>query len=78
MKEIKRLFVNRNDYKSIWECENCGHTYEGWGYSDRNFDDNVIPNAICPKCSKSALGETAEEQMKRLGTDIPYQIYKSF
>ena len=27
---------------------------------------------------KSALGETAEEQMKRLGTDFPYQIYKSF
>ena len=71
MKEIKTLWVSGNDYKSIWECENCGHTYVGWGYADCNFDDNVIPNAICPKCGKSAQGETAEEQMQRLG-----RVYK--
>lgn len=46
------------------------------GYSDRNFDENVIPNDICPKCGKSRSGETAEEQEKRLGNT--YKIYKSF
>lgn len=67
MKEIDTLFVSRNDYKSLWECEQCGHQMTAWGYSDRNFDENVIPNAICPKCKKSASGETEEEQQKRLG-----------
>lgn len=76
MKEIKTLFVNRNDYKSVWECEHCKYTYKGWGYSDRNFDDNVIPNALCPKCGKSAQGETAEEQMQRLGRT--YRIHEEF
>lgn len=76
MREKETLWVSRNDYKSIWECEHCGHTFEGWGYSDRNFDENVIPNAICPKCSKSRSGETAEEQEKRLGRT--YKIYKGF
>lgn len=77
MKEIRRIFVRLNDYKSVWECEHCRHSYIGWGYYDWNFDWNVIPNAICPKCGKSALGETAEEQMKRLGKESPYTIMRS-
>lgn len=67
MKQIDTLFVSRNDFKSIWECEQCGHTMTAWGYSDGNFYENVIPNAICPVCDKSASGETAEEQYMRLG-----------
>lgn len=67
MKEIETLYVSRNDYKSVWECEQCSHTMEAWGYADQNFDENVIPNAICPECHKSGSGETAEEQKARLG-----------
>ena len=76
MKELETLYVHRNDYKSVWMCEHCGYTYEGWGYLDRNFDENVIPNAVCPKCGKSALGETEEEQIQRLGRT--YRIYEGF
>jgi len=75
MKEISTLYSHNNDYKSEWECEQCGYVYEGWGYEDNNFDNNVIPNAICPKCGKSASGEKAEEQQKRLGR--VYKIYES-
>ena len=67
MKEKETIYAHRNDYKSVWECEHCKHTFVGWGYSDNNFDENVIPNAICPNCGKSRIGETGEEQMKRLG-----------
>ena len=67
MKEIETLYVSRNDYHSKWECEQCGNVIKAWGYSDANFDNNVIPNAICPKCNKSASGESEEEQRQRLG-----------
>ena len=62
----------RNDYWGNFECEHCGHIiYNKKGYNDRNYDVNVIPNAICPNCGKSSSGETEEEQQKRLN-----RVYK--
>ena len=67
--KIKRETYNngRNDFKAIYECEHCGHEFEGWGYADGNFFVNVIPNAQCRECGKNTLGETKEETEKRLG-----------
>ena len=56
------------DYYANFECEHCGFiTRSVPCYDDDNFDENVIPNALCPKCNKSSSGETAEEQQLRLG-----------
>jgi len=52
IKEIKNQ--NRRDFTAIYECEHCGYEEEGYGYDDRNFHDNVIPNKICEKCGKKA------------------------
>lgn len=53
---------NRRDFYAIYECEGCGHKERYRGYDDRNFHDNVIPNLVCAKCSKSRndLGLTQE------------------
>lgn len=52
---IKRFtYRNRRDFQAIFECEHCGHEKEDWGYDDRNFHDNVIPDMECPKCGKKA------------------------
>ena len=67
MKEIETLYVSRNDFKAIWECEHCGAKEEAWGYKDYNFDVNVRPNALCQNCGLSALEENAEAQHARLG-----------
>jgi hypothetical protein len=37
------------------------------GYSDANYYDNVIPNAICPNCGLNSNGETAEKLKARMG-----------
>ena len=56
------------DYYANFECEHCGFISKHVRcYDDDNFDNNVIPNALCPKCNKSSGGETAEEQRQRLG-----------
>ena len=73
MKIIETDFRLRNDFHSTWECEQCGHKFKAYGYSDNNFYTNVIPNAICPKCGKSGSGETKEEQQLRLGRT--YELY---
>ena len=52
IKEI--LSQNRRDFRAIYECEHCGYTYEGSGYDDANFHNNVIPEMKCPKCGKIA------------------------
>ena len=58
----------RNDFWADFKCGQCGHVlYDKSGYSDNNYHANVIPNAICPECSKSESGETKEEQIERLG-----------
>ena len=63
------------DYYADFECEHCGHKSNHVPcYDDANFDNNVIPNALCPKCNKSSSGETKEEQEVRLGRT--YRHYK--
>jgi len=62
----KILSQTRRDFQAIYECEHCGHTHEAYGYDDRNFHDNVIPNIVCPKC-----GETAGDDYRSLTTKYP-------
>ncbi len=57
----------RNDFKAVFQCDKCGYEYEAWGYSDANYYDNVLPNAICPKCGLNAQGETEEQLKARTG-----------
>lgn len=57
----------RNDFKALYQCSQCGHQFEAWGYSDHNFYNNVMPNAICPKCGKNSKGETEEQLKERTG-----------
>lgn len=54
MKIKKIISQNRRDFTAIYECENCGHTYESSGYDDENFHKNIIPNFKCPKCGSIA------------------------
>lgn len=44
MKIKQILFQNRRDFKAIYICEHCNNEYEGGGYDDSNFHENVIPN----------------------------------
>lgn len=53
MKIKKLLSQNRRDFQAIYVCESCGYEEERYGYDDRNFHDNVIPNIKCKQCEKS-------------------------
>lgn len=44
----------RRDFTAIYECEHCSKKVESYGYDDRNFHDNVIPNMICESCGKKS------------------------
>ena len=61
--ELLRTYAHmRNDFRADYRCEHCGYEmYEKSGYSDANYFNKVIPNAICPKCKKNSKGETEEE-----------------
>ena len=50
IKTIKSQY--RRDFTAIYECEHCGATFEGTGYDDDNFHQNVIPKMICKQCGK--------------------------
>lgn len=65
IKEI--IYSNRNDFKAIFTCPLCKREFEAWGYSDANYYNNVMPNAICPNCGKNSRGETEEELKARVG-----------
>jgi ribosomal protein L37AE/L43A len=54
MKIKKITWRNRRDFQAIYECEHCGDTYEGGGYDDSYFHNEVIPNQKCKKCNKKA------------------------
>lgn len=59
--KIKRIiYQSRRDFTAVYECEGCGHTYDGKGYDDAFFHKHVIPDMKCPKCKKSG---------KELGVD---------
>jgi len=53
MKINKIIKQHRRDFTAIYECEGCGHTYEGRGYDDCYFHDIVIPAQRCPECGKT-------------------------
>lgn len=40
-----------------------------YGYDDRNYHDNVIPNIECSKCGKSTISEGGE--IERTPTKYP-------
>lgn len=54
MKIKKIISQHRRDFVAIYECEYCGFTYEGYGYDDSYFHNNVIPQKECPQCKKTA------------------------
>ena len=63
-------YSNRNDFKAKFVCPLCGYEYESWGYSDGNFYNNVMPNAICPNCEKNEQGEDEVQLKSRLGYTV--------
>ena len=66
--KIKNItYSNRNDFRAAFICELCKHEFISWGYSDANYYNNVLPNAICPKCGKNSKGETKAQLIKRVG-----------
>ena len=69
--KIKEItYSNNNDFKAIFTCPLCKHEYEAWGYSDGNFYNNVMPNAICPSCGKNEKGEDKKQLEDRLGYTV--------
>ncbi len=64
MKIKKKLSQHRRDFRAIYECEHCGHEEEGYGYDDRNFHENVIPDMECTKCGKTAPGNYSPRATK--------------
>jgi transcription elongation factor Elf1 len=69
IKEI--ISQHRRDFTATFECEHCGHEVVASGYDDANFHENVVPNFICPECSKKA-----SDTYRPLKTKYPegYQI----
>lgn len=66
--EIKKItYKSRNDFKAIFQCERCGNEFEAWGYSDDYYYNNVLPNALCPKCGTNSHGENADQLETRAG-----------
>lgn len=63
------LSQNRRDFHAVYECEHCGHSYEGSGYDDRNFHENVVPNRKCPEC-----GLKASDNYRPLKTRYPEEM----
>lgn len=74
MKINKVTYRSGNDFRAEYECEHCGDKFEAWGYSDSNYYDNVMPNAICDKCGLNSKKETDLQLLKRLGRT--YEIYR--
>lgn len=52
---IKKIISqHRRDLAVIYECEHCGHSFQGSGYDDANFHNNAVPTFKCEKCEKTA------------------------
>ena len=74
MKIKEMLSQYRRDFRAIYECENCGHTKEDYGYDDRNFHDNVIPDMKCEKCGKSRKDSGIEGETRETKYPEGFQI----
>lgn len=58
MRIKKIISQHRRDYSAIMQCEFCGsEEKDKYGYDDRNYHDNVIPNMVCKKCGKTTNSE---------------------
>lgn len=57
---------HRRDFKAIYECQHCGATYDGCGYDDAHFHNNVVPAMECKMCHK-----IAGENYRALATKYP-------
>jgi transcription elongation factor Elf1 len=54
MKIEKIISQHRRDFSAEMKCEFCGHTdINKYGYDDRYYHDEVIPNMKCKKCGES-------------------------
>lgn len=51
---VKKLNQRCRDFRAIYACEHCGHTFEGEGYDDIYFHEEVIPNMTCRDCGRMA------------------------
>jgi len=57
---IKRVIPQTQtdrQYTAEYECEHCGHETQGYGWSDNNFRNNILPRMRCDRCGKNAKGE---------------------
>ena len=54
MKINKILTQHRRDFTAEYQCEYCGYIYEGSGYDDSYFHNNVVPSMKCQMCGKEA------------------------
>ena len=52
---------SRRDFTAIYECQFCGHTFEGSGYDDAYFHQHVVPDKVCEKCGISTNSEPQEK-----------------
>ena len=69
--KIKRIVSQiRRDFIAIYECEHCDHEYEGSGYDDSYFHQNVIPNMECASCHKKASADCRPLSTKYHAGDI--------
>lgn len=66
MKIKKIISQHRRDFRAVYQCEHCDHEYEGSGYDDAHFHQNVIPEKVCPEC-----GKKAPEDYRALTTKYP-------
>ena len=57
---------SRRDFKAVYECEHCRYEYNGSGYDDDNFHQNVIPKMKCKEC-----GKTSSDNYRPLATKYP-------
>ena len=66
MKIKKIISQSRRDFRAVYKCDHCGHEFEGSGYDDANFHQNVIPKMKCTEC-----GLDAKDDYRALTTKYP-------
>ena len=71
IKEIKSQ--HRRDFTAVYECQFCGHIYEGSGYDDTYFHQTVVPGMKCKECGKSSNSEP-HENPRPLTTKYPDHV----